>query len=144
MVVYSCSFQKCSFQGRTHEVYIEHISVAHGKGKCNFNLECKYWFKSIERLLSHVENHRKADQIREVQDIAQIAKIKLIKCNVESCSTAIFRDIKDYIHHANKHKERLKYCMFKGCDYGPYLNHNSWRYHLKTHTNYENLYSMLR
>ena len=127
-----CESTVSKFETASHSLYINHLGLYHGKGQCNFENECKHYFKNINTLKKHVKTH--SSSIKKYKNF-------VVKCNI--CEVVTL-SIQSLIKHMKIHANHKKYCLFMNCQYGPYFLFDSWSKHIRFHINFKYNYVNLK
>ena len=116
---YRCFLSGCFFSGRRHREYINHLVKAHSnreKFTCNFKMECKRIFRSVDDLEDHVKTHHCNQAASQVLAIGYSAMFISCKCTLISCGQKQFESIRELVAHINNdHKMQPRECIFRDC-----------------------------
>ena len=136
---YNCCYSGCSWSGKRHTFYIEHISRVHFLNKnilCNFAKKCLERFDSIQSLQLHVKRYHHRQSIQKFSSTARKQNSNLSILTPTHCTlcTKIFRSTKLLMTHFNTfHSSETRPCIFKNCStvFSPFAE--SRHHFLKSH-----------
>ena len=136
---YNCCYSGCSWSGKLHRFYIEHISRIHFLNKnilCNFAKKCLERFDSIQSLQLHVKRYHHRQNIQMLSSTAGEKNSDLSILTPTQCTlcTKMFRSTKLLMTHFNTfHSSETRPCIFKNCStvFGPFAE--SRHHFLKSH-----------
>ena len=103
---YNCCYSGCSWSGKRHTFYIEHISRIHFLNKnilCNFAKKCLERFDSIQSLQLHVKRYHHRQSIQKLSSTARKQNSDLSILTPTQCTlcSKMFRSTKLLMTHFN-------------------------------------------